>query len=131
MSIITTLLVDDNTTFLDSASRFLKTDGRIEVVGHATSGAEALNEVRRLRPDVVVMEVVMPDMNGLDAARHFKTEPGAPVVVIASMHDHPEMRAAATQANADGFVAKSSFCNDLLPLVKHLFDNREECPSPT
>lgn len=125
MSTITTLLVDDSTVFLDSASRFLETDERVKIVGRAASGIEALNQVARLRPDVVVIDMAMPGMSGLDATRQIKAGPDAPLVVIATMHDHAEMRAAATSANADGFVPKSRFCLELLPLIKNLFDQRK------
>lgn len=124
MSTITALLVDDNSVFLDSASRFLETIAHIEIVGRAASGSEALQQVNRLRPDVVIMDVAMPGMNGLDATRHLKAGPDAPLIVIASMHDHAEMRAAATSAQADGFVAKSHFCRELPPLIKRLIDQR-------
>ena len=66
----------------------------------------------------------MPGMSGLDATRRIKADLKAPLIVISTMHDHPEMRAAATEAEADGFVAKSRFCLELLPLIKNLFDQR-------
>jgi len=125
MSIITALLVDDNSVFLDSASRFLGADERIEIIGRAASGLEALQQVERLRPDVVVMDVAMPGMNGLDTARRLKARPNSPLIVISTMHDHAEMREAANQAEADGFVPKSRFCLELLPLIKTLFDQRK------
>ena len=125
MSIITALLVDDNSVFLDCASRFLQADERIEIVGHAASGIEAMQQVERLRPDVVVMDVAMQGMSGLDTARRLKAGPNSPLIVISTMHDHAEMREAATHAKADGFVAKSQFCRELLPLIKSLFDQRK------
>lgn len=129
MSTITALLVDDNGVFLDSASRFLSGDARIQIVGRAASGVEALKQVESLRPDVVVMDAAMPEMSGLDATRALKSKADAPLVVIATMHDHDEMRAAAVQARADGFVPKSRFCLELLPLIKNLFDQKQTAPS--
>ena len=124
MPTITALLVDDNSIFLDSASRFLEADERIKIVGRALSGSEALTQVEQLRPDVVVMDVAMPGMNGLDATRHLKSVPDSPLVVIATMHDHDEMRAAVKEVQADGFVPKSRFCLELPGLIKNLFDQR-------
>ena len=129
MSMITALLLDDNAIFLDSATRFLEADERVKIVGRAASGLEALEQADRLRPDVVIMDVAMPGMSGLDTTRRLKAETHAPLVVIATMHDHAEMRSAATEAQADGFVAKSGFCLELLPLIKSLFDQRQISPS--
>ena len=123
---ISTLLVDDNTSFLDSATRFLEADEQVKIVGRAASGVEAIEQIARLRPDVVVMDVAMPGMSGLDAARRIKSSPHAPLVVISTMHDHPEIRSAATSAQADGFVPKTRLCDELVPLLKSLCGRQNE-----
>ena len=64
----------------------------------------------------------MPSMNGLEATRQIKALPGAPCVVILTLQDNPEYRLAAESVRADGFIAKSEFGTQLLPLIHTLFD---------
>src|SRR5690606_7313376 len=87
----------------------------------ATSGQDALEEVARLRPDLVLMDVAMPGLNGLCATGRIKAQADAPRVVIVTLHDSLEDRAAALAAHADGFVAKAQFCQQLGPLISRLF----------
>src|SRR5262249_59931152 len=70
------LLVDDNHDFLASVERFLSVEPGIAVVGRAASGREALDQVGRLRPEVVVMDLSMPEMDGLEATQRLKPQPG-------------------------------------------------------
>jgi DNA-binding NarL/FixJ family response regulator len=118
------LLVDDNTQFLDSAARALATVSSIEIVGRALSGREALEQVTQLQPDVVLMDVAMPHMNGLEATRHLKAQPTAPHVVILTLYDAPEYRAAAAAVGADDFVSKADFAAQVLPLLHTLRDEK-------
>ena len=115
------LLVDDNPEFLEAASRFVATVPQINVVGQALSGREAVFQVSTLQPDIVLMDYVMPDMNGIEATRKIKAQPQVPQVVILTLHDLPEYRAQAEAAGADGFLAKADFGRDLLPLLASLF----------
>jgi DNA-binding NarL/FixJ family response regulator len=115
------LLVDDSPEFLESAKRFLAGDPHIEIVGCVLSARDALEQVRQLHPDLVLMDLAMPEMNGLEATRQIKAQPDAPRVVILTLYDNPEYRAAAEAVRADGFVAKSDFGAQLLPLIHTLF----------
>ncbi len=121
MSPIRVLLVDDNPEFLKSASGFLKLQPALQLVGGATSGADALIEILRLAPQLVLMDWAMPEMSGLEATRLIKAQPGAPYVVILTMHDIPQYRVAAHTAGADGFISKSIWSAQLMPLVQKLF----------
>src|SRR5947209_7676508 len=115
------LLVDDSVEFLDSASHFLAADPRIEIIGRACSGRGALEEVPRLKPDLVLMDLAMPEMNGLEATRQLKARPDGPRVILLTLYDDPEYRAAAAAVQADGFVSKSDLGLHLLPLIHNLF----------
>lgn len=115
------LLVDDNLGFLESAGHFLALDRQIEIVGRAPSGQEALRQVAQLKPDLVLMDLAMPEMDGLEATRQIKKLPDAPRVIILTLHDNAEYRAAAKAAQADGFIAKSEFGTQLLPLIHAMF----------
>ena len=120
---IRVLLVDDSPEFLESATRFLSTDHQIKIVGRALSGAEAIEQVALVQPDLVLMDWAMPGMNGLEATSHIKARPGAPSVVILTLYDNVEYRVAAQAAGADGYVTKSEFGTALLPVIHTLFDD--------
>ncbi|MBI4278559.1 MAG: response regulator, partial [Armatimonadetes bacterium] len=74
----------------------------------------------RLRPDLVIMDLTMPGMNGLEATRRLKARPGAPRVVILSLHDSEAHRAVAAAAGADAYASKSEFGDALLGLIQAL-----------
>jgi DNA-binding NarL/FixJ family response regulator len=115
------LLVDDNWAFLGSAEHFLCMEPHLQIVGCVASGQDAVEQVRLLAPDLVLMDLAMPGMTGLMAARLIKAMPHPPRVIILTVHDQPEYHAAAEAAGADGFVAKSEFGSELLPLIDRLF----------
>jgi DNA-binding NarL/FixJ family response regulator len=115
------LLVDDSWDFLGSAEHFLSTEPYLKIVGYASSGQEAIEQVKLLRPDLVLMDVAMPHMNGLAATRLIKALSEKPRVIILTVHNQPEYQAAAEAAGADGFISKSDFGSQLLPLVNSLF----------
>jgi|WetSurMetagenome_2_1015567.scaffolds.fasta_scaffold1234113_1 DNA-binding NarL/FixJ family response regulator len=120
------LIVDDNREFLTSAERFLAADPGLDIIGHALSGDEALGKVNLLQPDVVLMDLVMPEMSGLEATRRIKTRANPPFVIILTLHDIPEYCSAAQAAQADGFIGKSNFGNGLIPLIHALMDDLQE-----
>lgn len=124
MQTINTLLVDDNATFLEAAARFL--EGHLKIVGRARSGTEALEAVATLRPQLVVMDVSMPGMDGFEATRLLKRQGVAPLIVLVSIHDSDEAQAAAQAVQADGFVPKDRFCSHLMPLLKTLLETPQE-----
>jgi len=111
------LLVDDSPDFLRAAERVVASQPSVEVIGVAQSGVEAVAKVTALRPDVVLMDVVMPVMNGFEVTRRLKQMSDAPFVIIVTMHDGPEHVEAARAAGADGFVTKPdlyAFMPDLI-----------------
>ena len=121
MAQLRTLLVDDSAEFLESAARFLAHAGDVDLVGSARSGHEAITQAAELKPDLVLMDLAMPGLNGLEATRLIKARAGAPRVVIMTLYDTAEYRQAACEATADGFIAKSAIRSDLLPLIANLF----------
>jgi DNA-binding NarL/FixJ family response regulator len=118
---IRVLLVDDNPEFLEAAERFVATVPNVKVVGHAIAGDEALALIASLHPELVLMDYVMPDMNGIEATIRIKELSDAPFVVILTLHDIPEYHAQAEAAGADGFLPKVDLVNGFTPLVNRLF----------
>jgi len=117
---IRVLLVDDSVTLLDSVTRFLANEPRIQISGRALLGSEAIQQAQRLQPDVVLMDVAIPGMNGLEVTRQIKAQPHAPCVIIVTMNDEVEYRTAAHEVGADGFVPKLRCRTHLLPLIAEL-----------
>ncbi len=111
------LLVDDSPDFLDALAAFLAPEPELQVVGRSLTGPDAVAQVEVLKPDVVLMDLDMPEMDGLQATRLIKVRPGAPRVIIVTLHDNAEYRAQALAARADGFVVKSELVSELLPLI--------------
>ena len=117
------LLVDDSAEFLESAARLLTLHKQLRIVGRASSGNAALEQIAQLSPDLVLMDLAMPGMNGLETTRQIKSRPAPPRVVIMTLYDVAEYRTAARQATADGFIAKSSIRSQLLPMLANLFQD--------
>jgi DNA-binding NarL/FixJ family response regulator len=115
------LLVDDSAEFLESAARLLALHQDLRIVGRVSSGRDALEQVAALQPDLVLMDLAMPGMNGLETTRQIKAQPAPPRVVIMTLYDVAEYRTAASAAAADGFIAKSSMRTQLLPLLAAMF----------
>jgi DNA-binding NarL/FixJ family response regulator len=124
MFVVRVVIVDDNPDFIESAVRFLADYPQIDVVGRAQSGREGLEVANQMQPDLVLMDLAMPGMNGLEAARALKNKPNSPRVVMLTLHDLSEYRAAGQAAGADGYVSKSDLGEGLLPLVDALFAER-------
>jgi DNA-binding NarL/FixJ family response regulator len=111
MTCVRILLVDDAADFIASAADFLSRDPRVEVVGRAHDGDEGVRMASALAPDIVLMDLVMPVMNGLAATLRIKVAPTSPRVFIVSMYDDPGIQRTAKAVGADGFISKSNFAD--------------------
>ena len=126
MSKITVLLVDDHEGFINAALRHLRKVEWLEIVGRASNGLEAIERSETLRPDVVLMDLAMPEMGGLQATRLIKTQDAPPFIEIASHFDDAEHREHAMRAGADDFVSKLSYIQEVLPILEKFKDRRHE-----
>ncbi len=115
------LLVDDAAEFLGSAADFLARDPRVHLVGQALDGREGVRMAETLTPDIVLLDLIMPVMNGLDATRQIKRGLTPPRVIIVTMHDGPEYRRSAEIAGADGFICKTNFADMALATIDAYF----------
>ena len=114
------LLVDDHPEFLSIIAAELAELRQLTVVGYAQCGREALAQVRQLQPDLVLLDIALPDINGLEVARAIKAQSQPPKVVLVSLNNTPAYQAAGLNV-ADGFVAKDTLDLHLLPTVAALF----------
>jgi DNA-binding NarL/FixJ family response regulator len=115
------LLVDDSEDFLSSAQGFLADESWLEIAGCSLTGRDAIQQVDKLHPDLVLMDMRMPEMNGIEATRHIKAQPNAPRVIIITLHDDQDYGAMAREARADGFVSKMDFGDRLIPAIRQMF----------
>lgn len=110
---VRTLIVEDNPLTARLVEDFLSCESRFQVVGTAQSGEKALELATRCQPDLVLMDVEMPGMNGLEATKRLlAAHPGLHVIIV-SLHECAEVRAVAFKNGACGFVAKSRLVEDL------------------
>jgi DNA-binding NarL/FixJ family response regulator len=117
---LSVLLVDDHEGFINAAVRHLRRLDWVVIAGSASNGIEAIAQCEALRPDVVLMDLAMPEMGGLQATRLIKAQDAPPYVVIASHFDDAEHREHALRAGADAFVSKLSYIHDVMPLLEKL-----------
>jgi len=116
----TILTVDDDRRFLEIVKCHLEKDPDLSIVGQATDGEQAIRLARELQPDVVLMDISMPRLNGLEATRRIKTEQPNTKVVIVTIHDEEPYRKAAAESNADSFLCKKTLCTTLLPMIRQV-----------
>lgn len=111
-------LTDDHAVVRDGLRSLLEAQGDITVVGDAASGRETVRQVQQLRPDVVLMDIAMPDMNGIDATQAIHETCPATQVVILSMYSTAEHIFRAFQAGARGYLLKESAGREVVEAVR-------------
>lgn len=114
------LIVDDHELAREGLRSVLSGEAGLEVVGEATNGREALALCRGLRPDLVLMDIRMPEMDGLAATRMIKAELPQISVVILTMQENPDYMLDAVKAGAAGFVLKGSPKREILGAVRRV-----------
>jgi len=121
MSKISVLLVDDHAILRAGLRSLLQTYSDVEVVGEAGDGEEAISQVRQLRPDVVVMDVGMPGMNGLVATRYILEENPATKVLILTQYGNKEYVLPLLEVGAAGYVLKQAADTDLIKAIRAVY----------
>ncbi len=121
MEQIRVLIADDHRDFRRVVHDFLSRLPNVSVVGEATDGNEAVEQVGKLSPDVVLMDIKMPHRNGLEATRIIKDRWPTTKVLISTLSDDVVYRIQAQEAKADGFILKS----DIKPSLELTFGARE------
>jgi DNA-binding NarL/FixJ family response regulator len=110
----TVLIVDDHPSFRLTARALLESEG-FEVVGEAADGASALEAAARLRPDVVLLDVQLPDLDGFEVAARLRSNNGAsPEVVLTSSRDGSDFGTLVARSGARGFVPKAELSGEAL-----------------
>ena len=121
------LIVDDEKTVRSAVQKLLGTRAEWTVVGEATDGADAVGKARELEPDVVIMDVTMPQMNGLEATPEIKKALPAVEILIFTQHDSSQILREAEKAGASGCLLKSQ-ANWLIAAVEALGQHKSFFP---
>ena len=128
---IRTVVVDDSDAFLRVTCDLLDHEDVIDLVAAASDGEAAINTVARLKPALVLMDVSMPGVNGLQAARLLGGMSPAPTVVLMSSEDTPQLRSDCWRAGAFGFVHKMNFRDEFAAVLQRVLQREEAKPKST
>jgi len=118
------LLVDDHPIVRQGLKTLLEGREGWEVVGEASDGAEAVQKAKDLKPDVIVLDVTMPRMNGLEACRLLRRQAPELEILFVTQHDSPQMMRESLDAGARGYVVKSNAARDLLEAVEAVSEHK-------
>jgi DNA-binding NarL/FixJ family response regulator len=125
MEKITILIADDHTLIRESWSFILNTDPRFKVVGETRSGEEAVELAKEIRPNVVIMDVNLPGINGIEATQLIrKFSPGSKVLGV-SLHTQPAYARKMMQEGAMGYVTKNSTCDEMFKAIIEVQNRRK------
>jgi two-component system response regulator NreC len=112
------LLVDDHAVVRSGLRMLLESEDDVEIVGEAGTAGEALESVTTLKPDVVVMDIGLPDLSGIDAAREIKSRRPETAIVALTIHEDEEYFFKMLEAGASGYVPKRAAPDELLTAIR-------------
>ncbi len=121
MKKIRVLLVDDHAILREGIKALLEKQDNIEVVAEAADGREAISRVAQFRPDVVVLDISMPMMDGLESTRQMKRHNPDIKVLVLTMHDNEEYFFQLLRAGASGYVTKKSVSRELVSAIEAVY----------
>lgn len=121
MAKIRVLVVDDHTIVRDGICALLALTGDIEVIGEATNGSEALKMVKEFNPDVVIMDIAMPIMGGLEATRRISKEFPRTKILVLTQHDDKEYVFPVIESGASGFISKAAASSELVSGIRAVY----------
>ncbi len=112
------MIVDDDARFRRHIRQFLESEPSMELVGEADNGEDAIRKAVDLKVDLVLMDVRMPGMSGIEATRRLRAEVPDATVIVLTMYDLEEYREAAMACGASGYVTKRSMVEELMPTIR-------------
>ena len=120
------VIADDSPSILKALTSLLEQERNVQLIGSAMDGYGAVRCAMELRPDLVLMDLHLHGINGLEASRQIKARLQAPTVILVTADDTPEHREAARAAGTDGVVARQHLRTQLRPAIRKLFSGRRK-----
>lgn len=128
MERVRVFLAEDHEAMRDFVARLLPTE--FEIVGTATDGRQTLEAVKKLRSDILILDITMPVMSGIEAAIELNEVAVSPKIVFLTVHDDPDFAKAALKVGALGYVTKPCLASDLIIAVKEAHAGRTFLSAP-
>ena len=119
----TVVLADDHAIVTDGLSKILR-EADLDVVGAVRDGLDLIDAVARLQPDLIITDLSMPGLTGLEVLAHLKAKGVASKVIVLTMHHDPDLATDAIRGGASGFLLKESAGDELLSAVRHVLDGK-------
>lgn len=124
MALTSILLADDNTVVLDHVCKVLDKNKEYRVVGAVSNGAAVLEDYARLRPDVIILDISMPGLSGIDVAQRLRDAGCPSKIVFLTVHEDADFLNAAMAAGGSAYVVKSRLNTDLISAIKAALSNK-------
>jgi DNA-binding NarL/FixJ family response regulator len=122
------LIVDDAPAVRESLSWLLVDEPNLAVIGDAGDGLEAMRLALKLNPDLVILDIELPDTDGFSVTRQLKALPSPPLVVLLSIHSDDLSKQRGAQAGCDAFVEKGMGWPNLLTVLQNVLDGKQSIP---
>jgi len=119
---IRVVLADDHEAILDRVAKLLTTE--CDVIGTVSDGRQAFEAARSLKPDVMVLDIAMPVMNGIETARRLSETGAKTRIIFLTVHDDPDYAREALETGARGYVIKPRIASDLVAAIKEVHAGR-------
>lgn len=120
---IKVMLVDDHILIREGIKQLLEFDGTIEVIEQASDGFECLDKLNSINPDILLLDINMPKMNGIDVLKELKTRKNPPKVLILTVHSEVEYLVKAVDIGANGYILKDSDSSELKQAITDIMNN--------
>lgn len=121
---VSVLIADDHAVVRDGLRLLIETQGDMRVVGEASNGREAVRQALRINPDVVIMDLAMPELNGVEATRQIHVNSQAMKIIILSMHSSSEHIFQALKAGAHGYLLKESAGMEVVNAIRWVYSGK-------
>lgn len=122
MSMIRVLIADDHKMVREGLRRILEFDGEIQVIDEADNGEECIKKIRSSKPDIVLLDINMPVMNGIEALQEIRKKKLKTKVIILTVHNEIEYLLRAVDIGIDGYVFKDSDAHELIRAVTYVYE---------